>query len=213
MTQPDSSARKVSESDRREFLRDAGIAVVAVSLVGLAACAEDSNEIVKTSDDAANDAKVDDDTLSTDGAKDDETGGKADDDDDDDAPGDGDGDDDDGGDADAEEKPDGVEVKLTPKTKQIGGSEKVSDAGVLKELGAAGALLLVRVDDKTIAANTIACTHQACDVEYDKAKKNLSCPCHGSRFSLDGKVVNGPAGKPLTHFNAVIAGESVFLTK
>jgi Rieske Fe-S protein len=70
---------------------------------------------------------------------------------------------------------------------------------------------LVRVDEKTIAANTMDCTHQMCDVGYNAKAKSLDCPCHGSRFDLNGKVLNGPALKALTHFKTTIQGNSVFL--
>lgn len=41
------------------------------------------------------------------------------------------------------------------------------------------------------------CTHLRCVVEFDRTKQEWKCPCHGSRFALDGTVVKGPARRPL----------------
>ncbi len=45
----------------------------------------------------------------------------------------------------------------------------------------------------------INCSHLGCSVAFNKAAKTFDCPCHGSRFHIDGTVLQGPAPVPLSH--------------
>lgn len=48
-----------------------------------------------------------------------------------------------------------------------------------------------------IYAISAVCTHLGCIARYKSDEKVIACPCHGSRFDLEGNVVHGPAPRPL----------------
>lgn len=54
-----------------------------------------------------------------------------------------------------------------------------------------------RDDAGVIHALSPICTHVRCVVHFDAAAGEWACPCHGSRFAVDGSVVKGPARSPL----------------
>jgi Rieske Fe-S protein len=55
-----------------------------------------------------------------------------------------------------------------------------------------------RDDDGTLHAVSARCTHLGCQVAWNGAERSWDCPCHASRFTVDGEILNGPATKPLS---------------
>jgi nitrite reductase/ring-hydroxylating ferredoxin subunit len=54
------------------------------------------------------------------------------------------------------------------------------------------------------------CTHAGCTVNK-VADGTIDCPCHGSKFNLDGTVANGPAQKPLEAKTVTVQGDEIIL--
>ena len=42
------------------------------------------------------------------------------------------------------------------------------------------------------------CAHMGCEVNWNAAERTWDCPCHGSRYDIDGNVISGPAVHPLS---------------
>ena len=56
---------------------------------------------------------------------------------------------------------------------------------------------LYRDDHNMLHAYSAVCTHLGCVVQWNGEEKSFDCPCHGSRFTKYGEVINGPAIKNL----------------
>jgi len=56
-----------------------------------------------------------------------------------------------------------------------------------------------RDQDGVVHACSPACTHLGCYVQWNSAERSWDCPCHGSRFHYDGRVLQGPAVNDLDH--------------
>jgi glycine/D-amino acid oxidase-like deaminating enzyme/nitrite reductase/ring-hydroxylating ferredoxin subunit len=69
---------------------------------------------------------------------------------------------------------------------------------------------VVYLDDKRVAVYrdpkgtlnmvSAACTHMDCEVHFNAAERSWDCPCHGSRFRVDGSIIAGPAERPLAPY-------------
>ena len=62
--------------------------------------------------------------------------------------------------------------------------------------------------DGELFAVSAICTHMGCTVHWNKAETTWDCPCHGSRFTQEGEVIEGPAIAPLQNINTRAEHES-----
>ena len=61
-------------------------------------------------------------------------------------------------------------------------------------------LLVLREDrgaTSAFRAVSLLCTHQTCLLSFQGTSSGFQCPCHGSRFSMRGEVLHGPATESL----------------
>jgi len=79
----------------------------------------------------------------------------------------------------------------TPDLQTVGGAYHLTIDELDKDI------LVVRTSDDKFVAVDIKCTHKGCDVKYDDKANMFACPCHDSRFDLNGIPKGGPAKSPL----------------
>ncbi|MET0391745.1 MAG: FAD-dependent oxidoreductase [Chitinophagaceae bacterium] len=58
-------------------------------------------------------------------------------------------------------------------------------------------IALYKDENGQLHAVSPECTHMKCGVQWNTAEKSWDCPCHGARYSYDGKLLTGPANADL----------------
>src|SRR6266545_813528 len=93
----------------------------------------------------------------------------------------------------------------SPKDFQEGGDTQ-SSVGRIEDIAPGQGGIITRGKDKIAVwkddtgrphAVSAVCTHKGCVVTWNNADCTWDCPCHGSIFQADGKVIHGPAVEPL----------------
>ncbi|MEV0645236.1 FAD-dependent oxidoreductase [Phytomonospora sp. NPDC050363] len=85
-------------------------------------------------------------------------------------------------------------IRRRPRIRTVGDLEPGQGA-VMQHKGERCAVY--KGDDGEICALSAVCTHLGCIVSFNDAERTWDCPCHGSRFDVDGQVLHGPAIDPL----------------
>lgn len=70
---------------------------------------------------------------------------------------------------------------------------------------------VVRLSGQNIVAFGPQCTHLGCAYHWDERKSEFLCPCHSSVFAIDGKVISGPAPRPLDRYDARVENGKLLL--
>ena len=88
----------------------------------------------------------------------------------------------------------------------VGARLSEADSTTVSEL-ASGEARILQLDGQRVAVHrdeagslhalSPVCTHMDCLVEWNRAEGTWDCPCHGSRFGVDGEVIQGPAKRAL----------------
>jgi nitrite reductase/ring-hydroxylating ferredoxin subunit len=88
-----------------------------------------------------------------------------------------------------------VADRLRPPTALTSQNIPRGEARVLVDgLGKKG---VYRDEAGALHAVSLRCTHLGCLLRFNSAERSWDCPCHGSRFAVDGSVLEGPAVHPL----------------
>jgi len=87
------------------------------------------------------------------------------------------------------------DVLLCRTVVQIASELAPGEGGVIERRGEKLAVFVDKKGEQHLFS--ARCTHLGCTIGWNPGEKTFDCPCHGSRFSEMGEVVNGPASRPL----------------
>ncbi len=95
-------------------------------------------------------------------------------------------------------------VELTYRRTRIDGWKVISEKSTA---------WVVKTADNQVTAFGPQCTHLGCAYHWEEGKNEFLCPCHTSLFSIEGKVLSGPAPRPLDRYQTRLNGTKLLLGK
>lgn len=98
--------------------------------------------------------------------------------------------------------PAGTPVEMTYRRMRVDGWKVTSEQDTV---------WVVKSAQNQVTAFSPACTHLGCAYHWDDSRKEFICPCHNSIFAIDGKVLGGPAPRPLDRYETRIQGNTLLL--
>jgi glycine/D-amino acid oxidase-like deaminating enzyme/nitrite reductase/ring-hydroxylating ferredoxin subunit len=84
--------------------------------------------------------------------------------------------------------------------------------GAILRSGLLGKVAVYRDERGDFHERSAVCRHLGCIVHWNDSEKTWDCPCHGSRFDCDGRVVNGPSNGDLAACGSPRRAEGVRAT-
>ena len=79
-------------------------------------------------------------------------------------------------------------------------------------IAGAARLIVLRQSATSFVVLSDICTHAGCAVGFNATLDQMTCPCHGSRFNLQGVAVRGPATLPLKSYMTTFDETAQLLT-
>jgi Rieske Fe-S protein len=77
---------------------------------------------------------------------------------------------------------------------------KAGQGGLIRK--STGHVAAYRDESGALHLRSATCTHAGCLLHWNPFERCWDCTCHGSQFSVDGDVLNGPAYLPLKEAEA-----------
>ena len=91
----------------------------------------------------------------------------------------------------------------------LGAASALPQIGIDPEGNTTGKFWLINTDEGPRALYMV-CTHLGCLYKWEPSNNRFECPCHGSKFNLEGHFIEGPAPRSLDQFLVeVVEGGSV----
>ncbi len=72
-------------------------------------------------------------------------------------------------------------------------------------------LWVVRHSDTEVTVFSPICPHLGCHYHWNPQTQHFECPCHGSVYTIDGKVIGGPAPRPLDTLPEKVEGGTLWV--